>query len=127
MVDFVLTAIPVFAALQFLLAFLSLYGTSFAAARATVIESRQLALADRERYAAERLETTIALDHIADVDSGLHGEGRAQQVARNDSHFIEDQGLHPIEARKLSELVGRVHAAQSRAIATGPARCKQHR
>ena len=47
-VDFVLTAIPVFAALQFLLAFLSLYGTSFAAARATVIESRQLALADRD-------------------------------------------------------------------------------
>jgi hypothetical protein len=47
-VDFVLTAIPVFAAMQFLLAFLSLYGTSFAVARATVIESRQLALADRD-------------------------------------------------------------------------------
>jgi hypothetical protein len=50
-VDFVLTAIPVFAALQFLLAFLGLYGTSFAAARATVIESRQLALADRDNRA----------------------------------------------------------------------------
>ena len=47
-VDFVLTSMQVFAALQFLLAFLSLYGTSFAAARATVIESTQLALADRD-------------------------------------------------------------------------------
>lgn len=47
-VDFVLTAIPVFAALQFLLGFLGLYGKSFAVARETVIESRQLALADRD-------------------------------------------------------------------------------
>ena len=47
-IDFVLTAIPVFAALQFLLGFLGIYGTSFAVARETVIESRQLALADRD-------------------------------------------------------------------------------
>ena len=52
MVDFVLTAIPVFAALQFLLGFLGLYGTSFAVARETVIESRQLTLADRENRVA---------------------------------------------------------------------------
>jgi len=47
-VDFVLTAIPVFATLQFMLGFLVLHGTSFAAARATIFESGQLALADRD-------------------------------------------------------------------------------
>lgn len=47
-VDFVLTAIPVFAALQFMLGFLVLQGTSFAAARETIFEAKQLALADRD-------------------------------------------------------------------------------
>jgi hypothetical protein len=47
-VDFVLTAIPVFATLQFMLGFLVLHGTSFATARETIFESGQLALADRD-------------------------------------------------------------------------------
>jgi hypothetical protein len=47
-VDFVLTAIPVFATLQFMLGFLVLHGTSFATARATIFESGQLAFADRD-------------------------------------------------------------------------------
>jgi hypothetical protein len=47
-VDFVLTAIPVFAALQLMLGFLGLYGSSFASSRVTILESKQLALADRD-------------------------------------------------------------------------------
>ena len=52
MIDFVLTAIPVFSALQFMLGFLALYGTSFIDARATIFESGQLAMADRESRVA---------------------------------------------------------------------------
>ena len=52
LIDFVLTAIPVFSALQFMLGFLALYGTSFIDARATIFESGQLAMADRESRVA---------------------------------------------------------------------------
>ena len=52
MIDFVLTAIPVFSALQFMLGFLAFYGTSFIDARATIFEAGQLAMADRENRVA---------------------------------------------------------------------------
>jgi hypothetical protein len=65
-VDFVLTAIPVFAALQFLLGFLGLYGTFFAAARATVLDSRQLALADRDNRGGLGF-ATACIDGIVDA------------------------------------------------------------
>jgi hypothetical protein len=47
-IDFVLTSMPVFIALQFMLGFLGLYGTSFIDARAAIFKSGQLAMADRE-------------------------------------------------------------------------------
>ena len=47
-IDFVLTAMPVFISLQFMLGFLGLYGTSFIDARAAIFKSGQLAMADRE-------------------------------------------------------------------------------
>lgn len=48
LIDFALTAIPVFVSLQFMLGFLGLYGTSFIDARDTIFKSGQLAMADRE-------------------------------------------------------------------------------
>jgi hypothetical protein len=47
-IDFVLTAIPVFASLQFVLGLLGFYGTAFFDARSAIFESGQLAVADRD-------------------------------------------------------------------------------
>lgn len=59
-VDFVMTSIPVFATLHFMLGFLGLYGTTFTASRATIFESSQLAFADRDNRAGLGFSTACA-------------------------------------------------------------------
>jgi hypothetical protein len=48
LIEFVLTAIPVFAASQLVFTLLGIYGSTFIDARTAIFESAQLAMADRD-------------------------------------------------------------------------------